>query len=74
MIIVKILYGILLAVGGYLIVRHRRVVKSWTGNFSWAEKYIGNGGTYFVINIIGIGMIFFGVIYPFGGIDVIIGG
>ncbi|MDD2870730.1 MAG: hypothetical protein PHS49_01970 [Candidatus Gracilibacteria bacterium] len=69
--IIKLIYSILLITGGYYIVKYRKVVKSWTGNFYWAEHYLGNGGTYFVIILIGLGMIFFGVIYPFGAFEAI---
>ena len=40
----------------------------------WAETYIGNGGTYVVMIFIGLFMIFFWVLYPFGGMDLITGG
>ncbi|MCP4522610.1 MAG: hypothetical protein GY828_00135 [Candidatus Gracilibacteria bacterium] len=69
--IIKIIYAILLIAGGYAMIRYRRIVKSWTGNFYWAEKYIGNGGTYLVIIFIGLFMIFLGTLYPFGGIDIL---
>ncbi|MCH8518216.1 hypothetical protein LAT59_00420 [Candidatus Gracilibacteria bacterium] len=71
--VIQIIYGILLITGGYYLIKYRRTVKSWTGNWYWAEKYIGNGGTYFVLILIGLGMMFFGVLYPFGGLEIIFG-
>lgn len=53
--------------------RYRKQVKSWTGNFVWAEHYIGRGGTYFILILIALGLIFYGVIYPFGGMSLLTG-
>ncbi|QFR39202.1 hypothetical protein A9Q91_03120 [Candidatus Gracilibacteria bacterium 28_42_T64] len=72
MIIVEILYGIFLIFLGSGILKYRKIIKSWTGNFYWAEKYIGSGGTYLVIILIGMLLIFFGVTYPFGGKELFI--
>ncbi|MCD5385035.1 hypothetical protein LRZ95_00020 [Candidatus Gracilibacteria bacterium] len=69
MIILKIIYGILLIAGGLGMIKYRKVIKSWTGNFYWAEHYIGRGGTYLIIILIGLAMIFMGAMYPFGGMD-----
>jgi hypothetical protein len=52
-------------------IRYRRTVKSWTGNFVWAEKYLGSGGTYLVIILFGMFLMFLGVLYPFGGLDLL---
>jgi len=51
----------------------KRLVKTWTGNFYWAEKYIGRGGTYLVIIFAGIFCIGLWVIYPFGWLDLLFG-
>ncbi|MDP2091270.1 MAG: hypothetical protein Q8K30_06770 [Candidatus Gracilibacteria bacterium] len=67
--IVKLIYSIFFITSGYYIIKYRKVVKSWTGNFYWAEHYLGNGGTYFVLLLIGLGLIFLGVTYPFGVFD-----
>jgi len=73
-IIIDIIYAILLVSWGYFMIKYRRNVKSWTGNFAWAEHYIWNGGTYIVLILIGLAMIFLGVLYPFGGMELITGG
>lgn len=72
-IIVDIIYSFLLIWAGYLMLRYRKQVKSWTGNFVWAEHYIGRGGTYFILILIALGLIFYGVIYPFGGMSLLTG-
>ncbi|MDD5769711.1 MAG: hypothetical protein PHE25_01985 [Candidatus Gracilibacteria bacterium] len=70
---ISLFYSALLIGIGYLILRYRRTVKSWTGNFVWAEKYLGHGGTYFILILIGCFLIFWGVLYPFGGLELIFG-
>lgn len=72
-IIVDIFYALLLIAGWMAIIKYRRNVKSWTGNWMWAEKYIGNGWTYVVMILVGLFMIFFWVLYPFGGMEIITG-
>ncbi|MFK7780052.1 MAG: hypothetical protein QM490_02795 [Candidatus Gracilibacteria bacterium] len=67
--IVKIIYALFFITGGASIIKYRKIVKSWTGNFVWAEQFLGRGGTYAVILFFGICLIFYGVIYPFGGIE-----
>lgn len=72
MIIVKIIYWIILIALGYLIIRYRRDVRSWTGNFVWAERYLGSGWTYLVLVLVWLALIFFGTIYPFWWLEVLI--
>jgi hypothetical protein len=40
MILVKIFYGILLFIAGVALIKYRKLVHSWTGNFVWAERYL----------------------------------
>nr|MDD3719849.1 hypothetical protein [Candidatus Gracilibacteria bacterium] len=72
-IIVKIFYSVLLIGFGYLLIRYRRNVHSWTGNWVWAEKYLGSGGTYVALTFFGLFLIFLGAIYPFGGLALLSG-
>jgi len=65
MLILKIFYGIIMIVIWVLLIQHRRNVKSWTGNFTWAETYLWRWGTYLVLIFFGLFLIFFGSIYPF---------
>lgn len=68
---IDIIYAILFIIGGYSIIKHRRNVKKWTGNWLWAEKYIWNGGTYVVLILIWLFMIFLWVLYPFWWLELI---
>ena len=72
-IIVKLFYALFLMGLGFSLIRYRKNVKSWTGNFFWAEKYLGNGGTYLVMILLGLFLIFLWVLYPFGGLDLLFG-
>jgi len=38
--IIDIFYAIVFVCGWITIIKYRRNVKSWTGNWMWAEKYI----------------------------------
>lgn len=69
--IIKIFYAIMLIAWWYGLIRYRRNVKSWTGNFVWAEKYLGSGGTYLVMILFGMFLIFLGVLYPFGWLELL---
>jgi hypothetical protein len=66
---IKILYFLLFTSLGVGILKYRKNIFEWTGRWYWAEKYLGNGGTFIVIILIGLGMIFFGVGYPLGAFD-----
>ncbi|NDK07916.1 hypothetical protein EOM39_01565 [Candidatus Gracilibacteria bacterium] len=69
--IIKIFYSILfLALGGALI-KFRKNVHDRTGHWYWAEKYLGSGGTYLVLILFGLFLIFLGAIYPFGGLELL---
>lgn len=39
---------------GLVVVVYRERIKRFTGNFDWAEKYMGNGGTYNAIMLFGL--------------------
>ena len=70
---VDLIYAILLCSGWCGLIKYRRSVKSWTGNFVWAETYLGRWGTYTVMILFWLGMIFLGVIYPFGWLEMLTG-
>jgi hypothetical protein len=65
MFVVKIFYAICGIFIGLGILKYRKIVYSWTGRFYWAEKYLGSGGTVFIITLVGLGLIFVSVGYPF---------
>ncbi len=69
--LVKLFYAVLLVWMGYLILKYRRTVKSWTGNFVWAERYLWNGGTYLVLIFIGCFLIILWILYPFWWLSLI---
>lgn len=69
MILLKILYAAMGIAVGIGILKYRKIVYSWTGRFYWAEKYLGSGGTMIVITLVGLGLIFVSIIYPFGVLD-----
>ncbi|MDD5377385.1 MAG: hypothetical protein PHH16_04720 [Candidatus Gracilibacteria bacterium] len=69
MFLIKIIYALLGIGMGLGILKYRKVVYSWTGRWYWAEKYLGSGGTVFMISLIGLGLIFVSVAYPFGVFD-----
>ncbi|MBW7955023.1 hypothetical protein H3C61_04395 [Candidatus Gracilibacteria bacterium] len=71
--IVNLFYATLLFGTGFLIIKYRRNVKSWTGNFVWAEQYLGNGGTYLFLILFGCFLMMWGILYPFGGLELIFG-
>lgn len=52
MFFVKIFYALLGIGMGLGILKYRKVVYGWTGRWYWAEKYLGSGGTIFVISLI----------------------
>jgi hypothetical protein len=64
----KFFYGILFFVVGAAIIKYRKTVYEWTGRFVWAERYLGNGGTVFVIVLVGCVLIFLSVAYPMGAV------
>ena len=74
MILIKIIYSILLITTGIWIIKYRRIIKSWTWNFVWAEHYLWTWWTYLVLLIIWIWMIFLWTIYPFGWVSLIFSG
>jgi len=69
MFIVKLFYWILMIAIGAWIIKYRKPLKSWTGNWVWAERYIGRWGTYFIMLLFGLLLMFLWVLYPFGLLD-----
>ncbi len=69
MFIVKLFYWLLMIAIWVWIIKYRKQVKSWTGNWVWAERYIWRGWTYFVMLLLWLALIFLGVLYPFGLLD-----
>lgn len=73
MVIAKIIIFIAcLALGIFFLTKTERIV-FFVGHSSWAEKYLGSGGSYTLWKIIAIFTILFGVMILWGKFDAIIG-
>lgn len=72
--IIDIIYWIMFMLIWAWILKYRKIVKSWTWNFVWAEQYLGRGWTYSVIILFWLSMLFLGVLYPFWWLELIISG
>ncbi|PIQ78116.1 hypothetical protein COV81_05365 [Candidatus Peregrinibacteria bacterium CG11_big_fil_rev_8_21_14_0_20_41_10] len=58
---------------GLAIIKFREKIYQWTGPINFAEKYLGNGGTFTLIAILG-GIVVVGtIIYFTGAHEVILG-
>ncbi len=53
----------------FLFLKYRRPIKEFTGDFAWAEKYLGMGGTNTFIVIIGILTFVGSLMYALGTLD-----
>lgn len=71
-IIVDLFYAVLLFGMWFSIIKYRRLVKSWTGNFVWAEQYIGRWGTYFILMLLWLFLMFLWVLWPFWGLELLV--
>ncbi len=50
----QFIYAILGMGLSYVIVKYREQIVEMTGKFSWAEKYLGRGGTYNAYVLLGV--------------------
>jgi hypothetical protein len=51
---------------GFALMIYRVRLKEFTGNISFAEKYLGAGGTYSFFVLLGLVFFIFSVMYMFG--------
>ncbi|PID84355.1 hypothetical protein CSB09_01440 [Candidatus Gracilibacteria bacterium] len=65
----KFVIGFLLIILGGVIIRYRYHIYNFTGDWGWAQKYLGGNGTVTAISLIGAILIFAGFAYPFGAFD-----
>lgn len=63
--IIDIFYALLLFSAGFSLIKYRKVVKSWTGNFVWAERYLWTWWTYLALLLVGCFLMVWWVLYPF---------
>lgn len=60
------LVGIIIVVTGVAMLRYRYPIYHFTGEWGWAQKYLGSNGTVVAIALIGALLIFVGVAFPLG--------
>lgn len=60
------LVGIIIVVAGIAMLRYRYPLYHFTGEWGWAQKYLGSNGTVVAIALIGAFLIFVGVAFPLG--------
>lgn len=57
----------------YLFLRYRKQIGDFTGPIGFAEHYIGGGGTYTFIALLGIAIFFLALMYVTGSLDIFLG-
>jgi hypothetical protein len=68
----RVIIGILGITTGLLLIKYRSNVRDFTGLVGFAEKYLGNGGTYTFYLLLGIALIFLSVLYATGQLQSIL--
>jgi hypothetical protein len=66
----RVLYGLLIIALGVAILKYRYQIHNITGDWGWAEQYLGGNGTVSAISLIGAFLIAVGTAYPFGVVDI----
>lgn len=61
--------GLILVAAGVALLRYRYQVHNFVGEWDWAQKFLGANGTVVALSLIGAGLIFVGVAFPFGAFD-----
>lgn len=69
----RIIYFLLMFAAGLSIMIYRERLQRLSGNFAFAEKWLGNGGTFNFYVLLGLGIIIFSVAYITGTIDGLVG-
>ena len=62
-----------IAAGFYMIAKTDNVGR-FTGDIPFAEKYLGSGGTFSFIKLIGLALIILSIMYLTGGLDIFLKG
>lgn len=71
-IIIDIFFAILLVWSWVALIKYRRILKSWTWNFVWAERYLWNGWTYLVLILFWCFLMVWWFLYPFWGLELLL--
>ena len=66
MIIQQVLLGLLLLAIGVVSLKYNYQLVRMTGNVSWAEQYLGAGGTYAFFKIVSVVLCLIGFLYMTG--------
>lgn len=72
--VARILIGILVAIGGYLMVWKTQFFLEALGTVDWAERNLGAGGSRMLYKLIGIVIILIGFLAITNLYDMVIGG
>ncbi len=64
-----ILWGVIFIASGIGLVVYARKLVEWFGTMATAEKYLGSGGTYSALRIMGILSIIIGILVMTGFLD-----
>lgn len=65
----KFIWFLVLFCGGIAVITYRERMQRLSGNFAFAEKWLGAGGTFTFYIFLGLGMIVFSVLYVTGTLD-----
>lgn len=66
--------GLLAMIGGFLFLIYRVKIKDFVGDIGFAEKYLGVGGTWTFLIMLGIGSFIFGLMWMTGTFQSGVGG
>lgn len=56
----------------FLFLKYRRPIKEFTGDFAWAEKYLGMGGTNTFIVLFGVLIFILSLMYALGTLEALL--
>ena len=70
----RILWSLIAAAVGFLIIRYSISLADAFGHVEWAERHLGGGlaGTYTLYRLIGLAILIFSLLYMFGGLGFIL--
>lgn len=61
-----VVQGLIMMLGGFLILVYRPVLKDWFGTIAFAERYLGTGGTWTFLAILGFALFVIGLMWAMG--------